>query len=60
MRGMKYTYRKLVAIDGLASSAIASSEVASLHHEPLDDAVEGRPLVVQRLAGLAHALLPRT
>jgi len=35
---------ELVAIDGLSSSPISGSEVATLAHEVGDDAVEGGPL----------------
>ena len=48
---------ELGAVDGLATSAVALGEVTTLEHEVLDDAVEGRALVVEGLAGLAHALL---
>ena len=47
------------SIDGLAASAVASSEVAALTHELRDDSVELGTLVVQRLAELADALLAR-
>ena len=40
------------------TGSIAVGEVAALDHEVGDDTVEGRPLVVQRLARLADALLP--
>jgi hypothetical protein len=48
---------KLVAVNRLASSAVASSEVTTLNHKLLDDAVEDGALVVQRLSRLADALL---
>lgn len=44
---------KLLAVDGLASSAIVICEVTSLQHEVGDDTVEGGPLV-------AETLLPST
>jgi hypothetical protein len=48
---------KFHTVDRLAARAIAFCEVAALDHELLDDAVEERPLVVQRLARLAQPLL---
>merc|ERR1719189_2090324 len=48
---------ELRAIDALAAGAIAAGEVAALNHEIGDDAVEGAPLVVQRLARLARAFV---
>mmetsp|Transcript_9809 Transcript_9809/g.24474 ORF Transcript_9809/g.24474 Transcript_9809/m.24474 type:complete len:262 (+) Transcript_9809:106-891(+) len=48
---------ELRSVDGLAASAGAVGEVASLDHELRDDPVEGGVLVVEGLAGLAHALL---
>merc|ERR1712093_384891 len=48
---------ELGAVDGLATGAVASREVAALRHEVVDHAVEGRALEVQRLSRLAHALL---
>mmetsp|Transcript_40671 Transcript_40671/g.126775 ORF Transcript_40671/g.126775 Transcript_40671/m.126775 type:complete len:232 (-) Transcript_40671:73-768(-) len=51
--------RKLLAVDGLAASAVAAGEVATLAHEGRDDPVEGAALVVQGLAQLAVALLAR-
>lgn len=50
---------ELGAVDALAAGAVAGGEVAALHHELLDDAVEGAALVVQGLAGLAQPLLAR-
>jgi hypothetical protein len=50
---------ELATVDGLASAPIAAREVASLYHEPGDDAVKARALVVQRLATEAVALLAR-
>ena len=41
---------ELVAIDGLTSSTVAGSEIATLSHELGDDSVEGRSLVVERLS----------
>ena len=48
---------ELVTVDGLAASAVAGREVAALEHELGDHAVERAALVVERLAGLAGALL---
>ena len=48
---------ELSAVDGLASSAVASGEVAALGHESSDDAVEEAALEVEGLAGLALTLL---
>jgi hypothetical protein len=50
---------ELLAVDGLAAGAVPAGEVAALAHELGDDAVEGGALVVERLPGLAHALLAR-
>merc|ERR1712137_101621 len=50
---------ELGSIDGLATSSIATSEIASLAHELRDDAVEGRALVMKFLAEGAGALLTR-
>jgi len=44
---------KFVAVDGLASGAVASGKVAALAHEPGDDAMESRALVSE--AFLARA-----
>jgi hypothetical protein len=51
---------KFLAIDALSARAVALGEVTALDHEALDHAVEARALVVQRLAGLAHALFAST
>ena len=48
---------ELVAVDGLATGAVSSGEVAALGHEASDDAMEGAALEVERLAGVALALL---
>ena len=48
---------ELHAVDGLTTSTVAGGEVTTLAHELLDDAVETATLVVEGLAGLAHALL---
>ena len=48
---------ELVTVDGLSSRSVAPGEVAALAHELGDDAVEGGPLEVERLAGLAGSLL---
>ncbi len=57
MLQFKVLILELGAVDRLPSSAIASSEVAALDHELLDDPVETRAFVVQRLARLADTLL---
>ena len=46
---------KLLAVDGLAASAVASREVTTLKHESLDDAVEGAAFVGEGWAGFAVA-----
>ena len=52
-------YAHLAAVDALSSCAIAKLEVATLHHEPLDDSMEDGVLVVQRLVGVVpDAFLP--
>merc|ERR1719476_983324 len=48
---------ELASIDGLAASAVASGEVASLAHEVRDDPMESAALEVQWLARLPRALL---
>lgn len=48
---------ELLAVDALAAGTITGGEVAALDHELLDDAVELRALVVERLAALSLALL---
>ena len=48
---------ELVAVDGLAASAVAAGEVTALDHEVLDDAVELGALVAEGLPGAAGALL---
>lgn len=40
---------ELVAVDGLAASAVALGEVTALDHEVLDDTVEGGTLVTKAL-----------
>jgi len=60
---------ELVAVDGLASSAVPGSEVSSLAHEVGDDAVEAGALVAvallsgaqgtEVLAGLGHHVIPQ-
>jgi len=60
---------ELVAIDGLASSAVVVGEVSALAHEVGDDAVEGRALVPESLlsgaegaeilSGLRHHIGPQ-
>jgi hypothetical protein len=48
---------ELLAVDALTARAIALGEITTLDHELLDHAVELAALVVERLAGLAQALL---
>ena len=50
---------ELISVDALAASSVSSSEIASLAHEVGNDAVEAAAAVVQRSAGLAHAVLTR-
>lgn len=45
---------KLLAVDGLATSAVTTGEVTTLKHELRDDTVEGRALVLQALIALAE------
>jgi hypothetical protein len=40
---------ELVAVDGLATSAVALCEITTLDHEVLDDTVEGGALVTKAL-----------
>jgi hypothetical protein len=40
---------ELVAVNGLAASAVALGKVTALDHEVLDDTVEGRALVTKAL-----------
>ena len=48
---------ELGAIDGLATGAVSSGEIATLGHELGNDSVERAALVVEGLAGLADTLL---
>ena len=48
---------ELLSVDALTTSSIASSEITTLDHERLDDTVETRALVVERLAILSLTLL---
>ena len=48
---------ELLAVDALTTCAVAFCEVTTLDHEALDDTVEARALVVERLSSLADALL---
>jgi hypothetical protein len=50
---------ELLAIDALAAGAIALCKVPTLDHERLYDSMEDRAFVVERLAGIALALLTR-
>lgn len=45
---------ELLAVDGLATSAVATGEVTTLEHELGDDTVEGRALVSEALVALAQ------
>jgi len=49
--------RKLLAVDRLTTSSVASSEVSSLAHELRDDTMKAASLEVQGFAALAHTLL---
>jgi type IV secretory pathway TrbD component len=51
---------ELLAVDALAACPVTLCEIAALNHEALDDAVEARILVVERLAGCAFAFLAGT
>jgi len=57
MRQLEVLIRELLAVDGLATSAIVVGEVAALEHELGDDAVEARALVAE--AVLAGAQLAK-
>jgi hypothetical protein len=48
---------KFLAVDGLATGAVAAGEVTTLTHEIVNDTMEGGALEVKGLAALAHALL---
>jgi len=48
---------ELLAIDGLATSAVAASEITTLAHEIVDDTMERGALEMERLARSAGALL---
>ena len=48
---------ELFTVNGLAASAITGREITALDHELLDDAVEYRSLVGERLSRLAGTLL---
>lgn len=47
---------ELLAVDGLATSAVATGEVTTLKHELRDDTVEGRALVAEALSTGAQLL----
>lgn len=49
MLELKVLISELVAVDGLAAGSVSFGEVATLNHELLDDAVEGRALVAKAL-----------
>lgn len=57
MLEFKVLVLELLSVDTLTTSSVTSSEVTTLNHEGLDDAVERRALVVERLAILPFALL---
>jgi hypothetical protein len=57
---LKVLVLELFSVDALTASTIASSEVTTLDHERLDDTVETRALVVERLAILSLTLLAGT
>lgn len=48
---------ELLAINALTARAVAFCEISTLDHKALNDTVEARAFVVQRLASLADALL---
>ena len=56
---IKILVSEFLAIDRLAAGAVEISKVAALKHKILDNAVEQRALVVQRLARFANALFAR-
>jgi hypothetical protein len=56
---LKVLVLELLPVDALSACAISLREISALDHEALDDTVEARALVVQRLASLSHALLTR-
>jgi len=49
--------RELLTIDGLTAGAVAAGEITTLAHKVGDDTMESGTLEVERLAGLALALL---
>ena len=55
---LKVLVSELGTVDALAASAVAGGKISALAHELGDDAVELTALIVQRLARLAHSLLP--
>jgi hypothetical protein len=57
---LKILVLELFSVDALTTGSVASSEVTTLDHERLDDTVETRALVVERLAILSLALLTGT
>jgi hypothetical protein len=57
---LKVLVLELFSVDALTASTVASSEVTTLDHKRLDDTVETRALVVERLAILSLALLAGT
>jgi len=59
MHLLKVLVLKFLAVYALASSPVTLGEISALNHEALDDAVEARVLVVQRLARGAFALFAR-
>jgi len=59
MHLLKVLVFKLLAIYALASGPVTLGKIAALNHEALDNTVEARILVVQRLARGAFTLLAR-
>ena len=57
MPELEVLIRELLAVDGLASGAVAAGEVTRLAHEVRDDAVEDAVLVAEGLARPADPLL---
>ena len=54
---LKVLVLELLSVNALTTGSVASSEVTTLDHERLDDTVETRALVVERLAILSLTLL---
>jgi hypothetical protein len=56
---LKIFILEFLAVDGLATRAIASRKVTALNHEAFDNAVEGAAFVVEKFARLSHSFLTR-